>query len=395
MDKQKLLNYALIVVITILFMQIFSGKNESNQVINRDDLQIVAESKIITGSVFSVVLQNNTAEVITLPNDCPSEPFAVTKYQNGSWTQRKAETKISHCTNGKDFVIQPHNKIAVSYQPWQGDIFTEVGKYRIEIPLGDKTFLHEVEVQNVGFFGKIWETAIYRPIYNLLVFLTQLVNYSFGWGIVLLTIFLRLALFVPFQKSLKSQRKLQKIQPEIDAIKKKYEGNQQMVAMETMALMKKHKVSPLGSCLPILIQMPFVIAIFWVTRDGLGANTFVYLYSFLVDFDFASVSTNFFGLDLLANGGQFYFALPIFLAVSQFIQMKLAMHHSKKNKSAHKEGENPMADAMQSMTKVMPYILPIMIAFFSASMPAAVGIYWGTSTIFGIGQQFFVNRQIK
>jgi YidC/Oxa1 family membrane protein insertase len=392
-DKQKLLNYALIVVITILLVQTFSAKKEVSSETLRDDLQILAPNEVKTGSAFILGLQNNTAVEIILPNDCPGEPFQVSQYQNGEWLQLSATAAEGRCQAG-DFTILPGQRISVSYQFWQRGIFAETGKYRIEILLEDKTFLHEVEIQNPGFFGKIWRTIVYRPIYNTLVWLTQIASHSFGWGIVLLTLLLRIILFVPFQKSLKSQRKLQKIQPQIEEIKKRFAGNQQMIAMETMALMKKNKVSPFGSCLPILIQMPFLIALFWVTRDGLGENTFVLLYPPLADFNLAAVSTQFLGFDLLASGAQLYFALPVFLAISQFAQMKLAMHHSHKN-SSQKPGENPMADAMQSMTKFMPYFLPLMIAFFALSMPAAVGIYWGTSTIFGVGQQLIVNRQVK
>jgi len=392
-DKQKLLNYALIVVITILLLQTFNNKKEQQQIM-RDDLQIVAKNEITTGSAVILNLQNNTSEKITLANDCPNEPFSVSKYSNGEWREIFASTDSARCESGM-IELLPNERISVNYQPWQRELFSEVGKYRIEILVGDRTFLHEIEIKNPGFFGKIWRELIYRPIYNTLVFLTRAANYSFGWGVVLLTILLRAILFVPFQKSLKSQRRLQKIQPEIEAIKKRFEGNQQMIAMETMALMKKNNVSPFGSCLPILIQMPFLLALFWVARDGLGENSFVYLYSFLADFDHATVLMNFLGLDLLQTGAQFYFVLPIFLAISQFAQMKLAMHHSAKNKLAHKPGENPMQDAMHSMTKMMPYFLPVMIGFFSASLPAAVGIYWGASTLFGVGQQLIVNQQVK
>ncbi|MCF7845846.1 MAG: YidC/Oxa1 family membrane protein insertase [Candidatus Peribacteraceae bacterium] len=393
MNKQKLLNYALIAVITILLVQAFSNKQEADPA-ERDDLQIVARDEITVGNAVTLTLQNNTAKPMALANDCPGEPFQVSQYLNGEWQLVTATADVSRCAEA-NFEIEPGAHIGVSYQPWQRDLFAEAGQYRIEIPVADKTFFKEIEISNPGFFGKIWRTIVYRPIYNLLVALTDLAGHSFGWGIVLLTLLLRALLFVPFQKSLKSQRKLQKIQPQLDEIKKRYEGNQQMIAMETMALMKKNKVSPFGSCLPILIQMPFLIALFWVTRDGLGENTFVLLYPFLSDFNLAAVTTNFFGIELLAPGAQFYFALPIFLALAQFAQMKLAMHHSKKNQPQKKPGENAMADAMQSMTKVMPYFLPIMIGFFAVSMPAGVGIYWGTSTLFGIGQQIVVNRQIK
>ncbi len=394
MDKQKFLNYALIAIIAILLVQTFAPKAPSDAA-PAEDLQIVGTATVTTGSAVTISLKNNTAAPLTLPSDCPSEPFTVSQYINGAWQPITATAAAGRCST-EPFVIEPGARISVNYQPWQRELFAAVGRYRIEIPVGTKTFLHEIEIKAPNIIGQVWRMVFYRPIYNLLVGLTDLAGHNFGWGIVLLTILIRAILFVPFQKSLKSQRRLQKIQPQLDEIKKRYEGNQQMIAMETMALMKKNNVSMFGSCLPILIQMPFLIALYWSTRDGLGENTFVYLYSFQSNFNLATVSTNFFGLNLLGTGAQFYFALPIFLAVTQFIQMKLALHHAKKSQSDNKKkGENAMADAMQDMSKMMPYFLPAMIGFLSISLPTAVGIYWGTSTLFGIGQQIVVNRQIK
>lgn len=407
MNKQKFLNYALIVVLTILVMQLFSKPQTPEDSGPRDDIEITAKDEYNTGEAVILNLRNNTDKAISFDAECPGEPFLVKRYRNGEWKEiestideGKCDTKaieIPSLTGVKE-ATPSTNTVRVTYQPWQRDLFTDPGKYRIEIPFStaesEKVFLHEFEVVEPGTLRVIGRTLFYRPIYNGLIFFTKLTGNSFGLGIVLLTLLLRLLLFVPFQKSLKSQRRMQKIQPEIDAIKKKYAGNQQMVAMETMALMKKHKVSPLGSCLPMLIQMPFLLALFWATRDGLGENNVVYLYDFLKNFDFSIVSTNFIGLDLIKNGSQYYFALPIFLFVIQFAQMKLAMAHTKKH-AQKKTGENPMADAMQSMTKFMPYFLPFMIAIFAASMPVAVGIYWGTSTLFSVGQQIIVNKQIK
>jgi YidC/Oxa1 family membrane protein insertase len=364
----------------------------------RDDLEIRLQASYKTGQAVVAQLINNTSESITLSNDCPNEPFNLLRYENGQWVAVTALANEKRCTPG-DLVIESGKGFASSFQPWQKDLFQEAGKYRLEIPLAlagtEKTFFKEFEIKEPGFFGTLWRTVVYRPIYNLLIwFIDIMPGHSFGWGIILLTLLIRALLFVPFQKSLKSQRRMQQIQPELDAVKKRYAGNQQMIAMETMALMKKYKVNPFSSCLPILIQMPFLIAVFYVTKDGLGENNFLHLYSFLKDFDLAAVSTNFYGLKLLGPGAQLYFALPISLALVQFAQMKLALHHGKKNKSQN-PNENPMADAMQNMSKMMPYVMPLMIGFFSISMPAAVGLYWGVSTLFGVGQQLVVNRQIK
>jgi YidC/Oxa1 family membrane protein insertase len=393
MDKQKILNIALIVVLGLLLMQMFNREPATESGM-KDDLEINVKSELTIGSAVTLTLKNNTEAAITFPNSCPANPFKVSEYKNGKWEILTAQAE--NCPVG-DIVIEPTAAIAVDYQHFQKDLFAEAGKYRIEIPVGEKTFLQEIEITNPGIFGKAWRLLIYEPVYNGLIYLTQLSGNSFGWGIVLLTLALRLILFVPFQKSLASQRRLQKIQPEIEAIKKRFAGNQQMIAMETVAIMKKNNVSMFGSCLPILIQMPFLIALFWAARDGLGENSLIHLYSFLQDFNPALISTDFFGIDLVGMGSQLYFVLPIFLAGSQFLQMKLAMAKTKKKTPEEKKDstENPMAEAMQNMNKFMPYFLPVMIAFFSASMPAAVGIYWGASTVFGILQQLLVNRQVK
>lgn len=395
MNKQKFLNYALIVVLTILVMQIFAKPQQSEDTGPRDDLEISAKAEFTTGEAVALKLTNNTEETFTFESDCPAEPLDVLKYRNGEWEAVSAETE--NCSTDS-LIIESGATGLVEYKNWQKELFRDSGRYRIEIPLtiadAKKTFFHELEVTEPGVFRSIGRTLFYRPIYNGMIFLTSITpSKSFGLGIIMLTILLRLILFVPFQKSLKSQRKMQKIQPELDAIKKKYAENKQMVATETMALMKKNKVSPFGSCLPVLIQMPFLLALFWATRDGLGENNFVYLYGFLQNFDFNAVSTSLLGLDLIKSGAQFYFALPITLAVLQFAQMKMALSRTKKKDS--QDGANPMADAMHSMGKMMPYFLPIMIAVFSSSMPAAVGLYWGASTLFSLGQQIVVNRQVK
>ncbi|MFH0834254.1 MAG: YidC/Oxa1 family membrane protein insertase [Patescibacteria group bacterium] len=393
MDKQKLLNYALIALIALLIFQTFGNKKQVDPT-TLDDLQITAPTEIRIGNAVALTLQNNTKEEIDLPSDCPNEPFQVSQYLNGEWVAVTAAVDPSHCLT-EDFKIAPGARLGITYQPWQRDLFMTPGKYRVEIPVGAKTFLKEIDVVEPGIFALTWRTVFYRPIYNLLVLLIDFAGHSFGLGIVLLTILIRGILFIPFQRSLQSQRRLQKIQPQLDEIKKKYAENQQMVAMETMALMKKNNVSMFGSCLPLIIQMPFLIALYWVARDGLGENTLSFLYSFQSGFDLTAVNTHFLGLNLLAPGAQFYFALPIFLALTQFVQMKLALHHSKKTQVQKPAGDSAMADAMQSMNKMMPYFLPLMIGFFSFSLPAGVGVYWGTSTLFGIAQQFIVNRQIK
>jgi YidC/Oxa1 family membrane protein insertase len=219
---------------------------------------------------------------------------------------------------------------------------------------------------------------------------------------VVLTLGIRLLLLSPSQKALKSQRAMQKIQPEIDAIKKKYEGQQEKVAQETMALFKRHKVSPISSCLPILIQFPILIGLFYVVRDGLSPYDTHLLYDFLSHASIGSYEMHFLGvLNLMEKNITW---LPISVGLMQFAQMKLtfAKQKSKDDKKViDVDGDGKVVktegkkapDPMKMMSKTMVYFLPLMIVFMTASLPSGVGLYWGVSTAFGVVQQLFVNRE--
>jgi YidC/Oxa1 family membrane protein insertase len=147
-----------------------------------------------------------------------------------------------------------------------------------------------------------------------------------------------------------------------------------------MAIWKKHKVNPMGSCLPMLIQFPILIALFYVVKDGLNVTDPNLFYTPLKDFDLQSVNPVFLGiLDLTKLN---IIVLPLIVGGLQFLQIRLSF--AKMNKSSNA--------AMPMMNTMMQFFLPVMIAVFTASLPAAVGFYWGTSTVFAIGQQIVVNR---
>lgn len=394
MNLQKFLNYALIFLLTFLVVQLFFRQTAPAPMAN-ESLAITSSATFTTGKAVTLTLTNNTKTPLALSSDCPAEPFTVSRYVDGVWQPQTATTTAGRCTTDA-LTLAPGERTIVSYQPWQATLFREVGRYRVAIPTTidgkAKTFEHELAIETPGIFGIAWREVFYRPIYNALIFLTDIAGHSFGWGIVLLTLLVRVILFFPFHRSMVSQRKMQAIQPEIDAIKKKYADNQQMLAMETMALFKKHNVSPFSSCLPILIQLPFLFALFWIVQGGLGENNFVLLYAPLADFNLVAVSTHFFGLNLAVPDA--LYIVPVIVALLQFIQMKLAFASSKKHQPKP-DGENPMADAMALTTKWMPYFLPVVVGVGALSMPAAVGLYWGASTLFSIGQQLLVNRLVK
>ena len=173
---------------------------------------------------------------------------------------------------------------------------------------------------------------------------------------------------------------MQEIQPRIEKIKEKHKGDQQKIAMETMAIWKDAKVSPFGSCLPILLQFPVLIALFYVIQRGLNPDNAFLLYANYANLNLSNIDTNF--LNILELTKVNFYVLPLVIGGLQFFQMKLAM--GKKNIKAGNE--------MAMATNMMTYVMPVMIAVFTASMPAGVGLYWGVSTIYGIVQQIVVNR---
>ena len=123
----------------------------------------------------------------------------------------------------------------------------------------------------------------YQPIFNLLVWLyNNIPGQDLGVAIIVLTFIIRLFLYIPSKKSIKAQKNLSSIQPEIEKIKEKYKDDKEKMGPELMALYKEKKVNPLSTCLPLLIQLPFLFAIYRVFLDGLTKDDAMSaLYSFI------------------------------------------------------------------------------------------------------------------
>jgi YidC/Oxa1 family membrane protein insertase len=211
-------------------------------------------------------------------------------------------------------------------------------------------------------------TVVYEPIYNLFVaLLTFLPGHSLGWAILIITLIVRLILLVPQHHMLESQKKLQVIQPKIKELQKKYKDDQSKLGMEMLELYKKEKVNPMGSCLPLLIQMPILIGLYWVISGISDSSNFYHLYDFFKTFDPARIDAHFLGLDLLQIGGKIAIVFGLALAILQYIQAKLSFAYQppikkEEKKIEKKEGEMPeMALDPEMMKKMMLYIFPVMI----------------------------------
>jgi len=341
--------------------------------------------EVVTMDIF-----NDSKETITLPKECPGEPFDVYKFENNNWIQKTANPKLD-CKNATDLKIEPGKDTKVDYTNWNNALFGEMGRFKISFntTIGNKpvTFTsNEFTVVKEGIIRQLFTGLFYRPIYNGLIFLAKVApNHDLGIAIILLTIIIRTILLVPSQKSMKSQRRMQELQPRLNKIKEQYKGDQARIAAETMAVWKEAKISPFGSCLPILLQFPFLIALFYVIKNGLNPDNTFMLYTQYSNFTLTDISTNFFGiLDLTTVN---FYVLPLIIGGLQFIQMKLAFI-----RNAKKQGAETQKNEMAMANNMMTYMMPVMIAIFTASLPAGVGIYWGISTLYGIVQQIIVNK---
>jgi YidC/Oxa1 family membrane protein insertase len=125
-----------------------------------------------------------------------------------------------------------------------------------------------------------------------------------------------------------SQAKMQKIQPKIKKIQEEFKGDQARIGQEMLGLYKKEKVNPAGSCLPLLIQMPILIGLYWVI-SGIGDPINHYhLYEFLKWFNLEHINSIFFGMDLRGIGGQIGMVFAVLLALVQWVQAKLSFSYN-------------------------------------------------------------------
>lgn len=229
---------------------------------------------------------------------------------------------------------------------------------------------------------ELFTTVLYQPIFNSFIAMYNLVG-DMGVVIFVVTLLIKLALYPLTNQSIKAQKSMTEMQPKLAEIKLKFKDNQQALAQETMKLYKEHKVNPLGSCLPILIQLPVFIALYYVLRDGLGTSPrFDLLYSFIQKPE--TISSISFGLFDLAKSSV---VLAVLAAAAQFWQAKM---FTRKPAPA-KAGEGAKDENMMAMmNKQMLYFMPLLTLIIGLQFPAGLTLYWFLSTVFTAVQQYFI-----
>ena len=234
--------------------------------------------------------------------------------------------------------------------------------------------------------GNLFNTFFTEPILNGIVLLYNVLpGNDFGIAIVVLTIIIRALLIPMAKKGIQSQRSLQKIQPEVKKIRKKYKEDPQKMTQKTLELYKREDIHPMSGFVPLLVQIPVIFGLFRAIMTLFPRNGDMVdmgllheeLYSF-VTFPEVFESAGLFGSipDLAGQS----IILAVLAGIGQLIQSRLAF--KKQGNSDKKE------EGMQNAMRVqMQYIFPVITVFIAASLPAALALYWFTATVFAAGQQ--------
>ena len=239
--------------------------------------------------------------------------------------------------------------------------------------------------------ASLFHQVLYQPIFNLFVELYNILpGHDVGIVIFVLTAVVRLVLYPLTTSSIKAQKSMQELQPKLQAIQKEYPGDKQKQAQATMELYKTHKINPLSSCLPMLVQFPILIALFLVMRDGLASAKLAQnLYSFVSNP--GTINPISFGFLDLARPSV---VLAILAGAAQFLQAKMMSSGMKKPPpEAGAGGKDEGMAAM--MNKQMLYFMPVMTVVIGIKFAAGLTLYWFLSTALMVLQQLIVMRKGK
>jgi YidC/Oxa1 family membrane protein insertase len=201
-----------------------------------------------------------------------------------------------------------------------------------------------------------WLTVLAHPMFLVLSFMNNLVG-NWGWTIILFTILLKLVFFPLNQKAGKSIAHMKTIAPKVEAMKARFGDDKLKMNQAMMELYKAEKVNPLGGCLPIVIQIPFFIALYWVLLGAVELRNTPWI-GWIKD---------------LSTPDPFYI-LPVVMGASMFIQTKM--------------NPAPPDPVQAKVMLILPLVFSVMFFFF----PAGLVLYWTMQNILGICQQWYINR---
>lgn len=204
-----------------------------------------------------------------------------------------------------------------------------------------------------------WLTVVGKPIFWLLEKFHGLTG-NWGWAIMCVTLVIKLLFFKLSETSYRSMAKMRKLQPRLQTLRERYGDDKQRMNMEIMSLYRTEKVNPLGGCLPILVQIPVFISLYWVLIESVELRQAPFILWIT---------------DLSAKDP--YFVLPVLMAFSMYIQQRL--------------NPTPIDPVQEKVMKMFPLVFGVFFMFF----PAGLVLYWVVNNTLSIAQQWYITRQIE
>jgi YidC/Oxa1 family membrane protein insertase len=251
----------------------------------------------------------------------------------------------------------------------------------------------------------LWNALLYHPLLNILIAIYKLTG-DLGWSIIAFTIGLRAIMTPLVIPSLKISHKTQSLAPEMSKLKEKHKGDKQALALAQAALYKEHGINPAAGCLPQIVQIIVLIALFNALNTVLHAKPAELvatlkpaLYSFNQLPANFHLSTKFLGLDLVKPDIFRITGIPlplpgIFLllaALVQFLSTKMMMTATPKPATNTSSSSEDMEDAMMSAQQQMVYTMPLMTILFGAQFPFGLVLYWVVFSAVSMIQQYYVS----
>jgi membrane protein insertase, YidC/Oxa1 family, N-terminal domain len=204
-----------------------------------------------------------------------------------------------------------------------------------------------------------WLTFISKPLFWLLKWIDRVIG-NWGWSIIVLTILVKLAFYKLSETSYKSMANMRRLQPQLQNIRERYGEDRQRMNQAMMALYKKEKVNPLGGCLPIVVQIPVFIALYWVLVESVELRQSPFI---LWIRDLSQPDP--------------FFVLPLLMGVTMLVQQKLSP---------------PLPDPVQAKVMMM---LPVAFTVFFLFFPAGLVLYWTVNNALSIAQQWYITYRIQ
>lgn len=232
---------------------------------------------------------------------------------------------------------------------------------------------------------ELFNTILYEPLFNALVWLYNVIpGQDLGVAIIVLTIIIRAVLWPISKSAINAQKSMQDLQPKLDALKKEYKDDKQKQTQAIMDLYKSEKINPLGSCLPLLIQLPIFLALYWVLGAGVASENLDVLYSFVSNP--GTINPIAFGfLDL----GSRNIVIALMAGAAQYWQASQLVTKQPEVKSEGSKDESMAA----AMNKQMRYTMPIITVVIGVSLPAGLAFYWFLTTLIYAIQQHFLFKK--